>query len=106
MTDTRQSANRCRKIWFLKLNRSNSIAVYNNIGWNYELKGEYEKALTYYIEFEKVAMELGVPGAIATAKVNIGSINARLKNYSEARNSYQVALAIAKEVEFMEQVKG
>ena len=66
----------------------------NNIGISYDMQGEYEKALDFYLRSLKIKEELGDKKAIARSLNNIGVILSALGNNKEALQYYTRALEI------------
>lgn len=61
--------------------------AYNNIGLIYSNKGEWDKALEYYLKAEKIRIEVGDRAGLGTTYFNIGTIYLE-KNDKEKGNNY------------------
>jgi serine phosphatase RsbU (regulator of sigma subunit)/uncharacterized protein HemY len=72
--------------------------VYNNIGNVYEAKGNYPKALDYYLASIKIDEELDNKLGVAYGYGNIGIILDEQGNYSQALKYYLKSLKILQEI--------
>ena len=82
-----------------KNNSQSGIArSYNVIGVSFHQRGDFKKAMKYYLKSLNIFIEIGDEQKIASAKHNIGSINEKLSNYSLALEYYLDALPIWKKL--------
>ena len=65
-----------------------------NIGCNYEFLGDYDKAARYYYQSINMNEDLGIPYVAAEAKLDLASLNIRMKNNQEARENINEALIV------------
>lgn len=65
-----------------------------NIGCNYEFLGDYDKAARYYYHSINMNEELGIPYVAAEAKLDLASLNIRMRNNKEARKNINEALVV------------
>ncbi|HDP93969.1 MAG TPA: tetratricopeptide repeat protein [Candidatus Aminicenantes bacterium] len=70
----------------------------NNIGISYDMQGNYEKALEYYLQSLKIKEALGDRKAIASSLNNVGIILGTLGRNDEALKYYNQVLAIKEEL--------
>ncbi len=79
--------------------------VYTNIGVCYSTKGDYPKALNYFMEAEKVYEASGNPYYIGIVASNIGDIYLQLKKYKDAEKYLLKGLAMAEKIDDKEGIK-
>ena len=65
-----------------------------NIGCNYEFLGDLDKAASYYYQSINMNEELGIPYVAAEAKLDLASLNIRMKSFGEARKNILEALEV------------
>jgi YesN/AraC family two-component response regulator len=68
-----------------------------NIGCNFELLGNYDKAAEYYYKSIRMNEEFGIPYVAAEAKLDVASLNIRMNNQEEARNNILESLDVLSE---------
>ncbi len=56
-----------------KISQNNVANACNNIGLIYDKKGEWDKALEYYLKSEKIRIEVGDKAGLAVTYFNIGT---------------------------------
>jgi tetratricopeptide (TPR) repeat protein len=94
-------------------NKSGIASSYNNLGMIYYAQGDsallhgdkllaitnlYPKALKNYFESLKIREEIGDKTGIAASFVNIGTVNIKLKKYSDANKYLNEALTVSQEI--------
>ena len=67
-----------------------------NIGCNYEMFGNYDKAASYYYNSIRMNEDLGIPYVAAEAKLDLASLYIRMNNHNEARKYVQEAIGVLK----------
>ena len=83
-----------------EINSQSGIArSYNVIGVSFHQRGDFKKAMKYYLKSLNIFIEIGDEQKIASAKHNIGSINEKLSNFSLALEYYLQALKIWKKID-------
>jgi len=75
-----------------------TATAYYNIGIICKNKGNYEKALDYYLKALSIKEEIGDKKGMAESYINIGIIHTDKGNYEKALDSYLKALSIKKEI--------
>ncbi len=70
----------------------------NFLGVSYRNRGSYQEALTYFIETEKKAQEVGNFEQVAYALQSIGDINNRQKQHNVAQIYVQRALGVFRQI--------
>ncbi len=82
-----------------KLDWKEGIArLTNTVGANYEVKGDYSKALEYYHKAQKISEEIGNIGSVAKNISCIGDVYQYESNYTKALEYYLRALKISEEI--------
>ena len=72
---------------------------------NFALADRYPKALAQYDKALKIKEEIGDKDGIASSYINLGSINIKLKKFSEARKYLDDALSLSKEIGNKDDIK-
>lgn len=70
-----------------------------NIGLVYKKRGEYNKALEYYLEEVKIFTEINHKVGLPAIYLNMGNISVLMNNYSRAEGYYNSVLKIAEETD-------
>ncbi|MVN20325.1 tetratricopeptide repeat protein [Mucilaginibacter arboris] len=85
-------------LYFEQTHNFNAIGkVYNNIG-NLYLSSDYDKALEYYTKALQIAKKYQAKPEIARLYVNIGIVEMKKKNFSEALEKFQLSTQLFKEI--------
>ncbi|MFH1319557.1 MAG: tetratricopeptide repeat protein [Bacteroidota bacterium] len=82
----------------IAINKKGVATSLNNIGVVHDYQGNYDDALNYYLQAQKINEELNDRISIATSLNNIGVIYYYLGNDQSAIDSYLQALEIRKEL--------
>ncbi len=83
-----------------KLDSAKGISrSYNIIGISYHVRGNYEKAMAFYLKALKIYEKIGDNNRIAVSKNNIGAIYEKQGNYDLALKFYFDALKIWEEMD-------
>ena len=72
--------------------------AYNNIGGIYDSKGEWDKALEYYLKAEEILIEVGDTAGLGSTYNNIGLIYSKKGDWDRALQYYLEAEKISIEV--------
>ena len=68
---------------------------YNNMGNVFETKGDFNKALEFYIKSLELKQEFGEAYSISIAHFNVGSIKLSMEKYEDARLNFEKSLTFA-----------
>jgi eukaryotic-like serine/threonine-protein kinase len=80
-----QKANQSYELWLQAYPRNDS--AHNNLGVNYSALGQYDKALSEYVESSRLNSDSGIDYA------NLATTYTRLNRLDEAKATYQLALS-------------
>jgi len=79
------------------LNKNLTKAIYDNIGNVYSMQGKYQNALYYHRKSSELSMQFNNPLSLAINQVNLGKDFTGLKDFKNARISYEKALPAFKD---------
>lgn len=79
------------------LNKNLIKAIYDNIGNVYSMQGKYQNALYYHRKSNELSMQFNNPLSLAINQVNLGKDYTGLKDFKNARISYEKALPAFKD---------
>lgn len=71
--------------------------IYSNMGYLFLKRKEFDSALNYFLEAQKLAVKMKDRGKEMTNLLSLGNINSDMGKYSLALNYYKEAASIAKE---------
>ena len=85
--------------WAKKSNGANSFRAFCalNLGCNYEFLGELDQAAKYYYLSIEMNERMGIPYVAAEAKLDVASLNIKLKQYKEARQNILESIPVLKQ---------